>query len=88
MEINTNKLGLVLAVMLGGVHVVWSIFVLLGWGQPLLDFIFWAHMFSMPVIVMPFDGLASISLIAITSALGYLAGCVLGTVWNKVQVKD
>jgi len=84
MSVNTNKLGMVFAILAGGVHVVWSLVVFLGLGQPLLNFIFWAHMVSVPFHVGLFSITASLSLIAITAALGYLAGCIVGTVWNKV----
>lgn len=84
MNVNTNKLGLVFAVLGGGVHVVWSLVVFLGFGQPLLNFIFWAHMVSVPFHVGVFSITASLSLIAITAALGYLVGCIVGVVWNKV----
>lgn len=84
MSVNTNKLGLVFAVLMGGVHVIWSIVVFFGLGQPLLNFIFWAHMVSVPFHVGLFSMTASLSLIAIMSALGYLVGCIVGMVWNKV----
>lgn len=84
--VDTNKLGLVVGVLAGGVHLVWSLIVLLGWGQPLISFIFWAHMITAPVIVLPFSFTAAISVILVTAALGYLVGCVLGTIWNKVYV--
>jgi len=39
-----SKVGLVIGALIGGWHVVWALLVLIGWEQPILDFIFWAHM--------------------------------------------
>ena len=64
---NPNKVGLVIAVLIGGWHVAWSLLVLIGWAQPILDFIFWAHMIKPVYFVKPFDPTAAVALIAITS---------------------
>ena len=39
-----SKVGLVIGALIGGWHVVWALLVLIGWEQPILDFIFWTHM--------------------------------------------
>jgi len=54
--------------------VVWSLLVLIGGAQPILDFIFWAHMIKPVYFVKPFDPTAAVALIAITSVIGYLFG--------------
>jgi hypothetical protein len=43
---------------------------LFGLAQPLLDFAFWAHMIPIYVI-KPFDLVAAVALIVITSVVGY-----------------
>ena len=53
---------------------VWSLLVLIGGAQPILDFIFWAHMIKPVYFVKPFDPIAVVALIAITSVIGYLFG--------------
>jgi len=57
---NPNKVGLVFAILLGGWHLVWSLFVATGLGQLLYDFILWAHMIHLAVTIGPFDFTASI----------------------------
>ena len=39
-----HKVGLVSDALISGWHFVWSLFVGIGSAQPILDFIFWAHM--------------------------------------------
>lgn len=85
MNTNKNKVGLVFAALIGGWHVVWSLLVFLGWGQPLMDFIFWAHMIHTPWIIGAFEMSASLALIAFTTVFGYIIGCVAAMAWNKIH---
>lgn len=85
MNTNTNKVGLVLSLLIGGWHVVWSGLVFLGWGQPLIDFVLWAHMIHVPYVVGPFDIIASATLVAFTAVFGYVIGCVVAMLWNKIH---
>ncbi len=82
---NRNKVGLVIGALIGGWHVVWALLVLIGWAQPILDFVFWAHMIKPVYFVKPFDSVAAITLIAITAAIGYLFGFFGAVMWNRVH---
>jgi hypothetical protein len=82
---NPNKLGLVLAILLGGWHLVWSILVATGLGQMLSDFVLWAHMIHLAVRIGPFDVTASITLIVVTTILGYALGYIASLVWNRTH---
>jgi hypothetical protein len=82
---NPNKVGIVIGVLLGGWHVCWSILVVLGWAQPLIDFIFWAHMIKAVYIVKTFDLVAAVMLVAGTSVMGYLFGYAGAIIWNKLH---
>jgi hypothetical protein len=68
---NPNKVGLVIAALIDSWHLLWSFLVVIGWAQPILDFIFWAHMIKPVYFVNPFDLTAAVALIAITSCIGY-----------------
>jgi hypothetical protein len=59
---NPNKVGLVIGALIGGWHLVWSLLVLIGWAQPIIDFIFWAHMIKPVYFVKPFDPVAAVVL--------------------------
>jgi len=71
--------------MLGGAHVAWSVLVLLGWAQPLINFSMWAHMIERGVVVGPFEATAALTVIVVASAIGYGVGYIMATVWNKVH---
>ena len=82
MRANPNKLGLVVGVLFGGMHLLWSLVVLAGWGQALYDFILWAHMVHLSFVIGPFDMTAAVTLVVITAAIGYVVGNIIALVWN------
>ena len=78
-----NKVGLMIGGLLGGWHLLWSLLVLLGWAQPVLNFIFWMHMIRSIYVVKTFDPGAALTLVLVTTAMGY-GGAYLGaTLWPK-----
>lgn len=85
MKLNTSKVALTLAVLVGGGHLGWSVLVALGLAKPLLDFIFWAHMIANPYQVTGFTITKAGMLVVITSAVGYGVGWIFATVWNRVH---
>ena len=84
-HISPLKTAFTFAILVGGIHLVWSILVALGWAQPLLDFIFWAHMFSMPFVVKAFDPAAALTLVVITSIIGGIFGYAMAIIWNRLH---
>jgi hypothetical protein len=82
---NPNKVGLVIGALIGGWHFVWSLLVVIGWAQPIIDFIFWAHMIKPVYVVKPFDPVAAVTLIVITAAIGYIFGFLVAVIWNKLH---
>ncbi len=82
---NPNKVGVVFGALIGGWHLVWSALVLLQWAQPILDFIFWAHMIRPVYVIKPFDPSAAVTLILITAASGYVFGFVGAIIWNRLH---
>lgn len=80
---NAHKTGLVVGTVLGGWHLLWSILVALGWGQPLINFVLWAHMIHMQYNVGPFNVTAALTLVVLTAIVGYVIGYILAIIWNK-----
>ena len=87
MHVNAKKVGTVGAVVLGGWHVLWSLLILLGWAQPLIDFSMWAHMAHFAVVVGPFDAGAAAPVIIIATLVGYCVGYIIAEVWNRVHAR-
>ena len=58
---------------------------LTGLGQPLVDFILWAHMVHLQYIVGPFDITASAVLIVVTALAGYTFGYFFAWIWNSLH---
>lgn len=84
-NVNKNKVALTLAVMVGGVHLVWSVLVALGLAQGLIDFILAVHMIETATIVGPFDIKMAGLLVVVTAIIGYAVGYVFATVWNYLH---
>ena len=82
---NPNKVGLLFGILLGGWHLVWALVVLLGWAQPLIDFIFWAHMLQPIYVVKAFELKAAVTLILLTFTIGYASGVIGALAWNKLH---
>ena len=83
--IDPNKVGLVFAAVMGGWHIVWSLLVLSGLAQGVLDFVFWIHMIRSIYVVKAFDPVAALSLVMITSILGYITGSIGAAIWSKLH---
>ncbi len=82
---NKNKTGLVFGALLGGLHLVWSLLVLLGAAQFIYDFVLWAHMIHLAIVIGPFDLTASVTLVVLTAVMGYVLGYVGAWDWNRVH---
>ena len=83
--VSSNKAGLVGGALFGGWHLFWSLLVAMGWAQPVIDFIFWAHMIRSIYIVKSFDPVATGTLIVLTGGIGYVMGWVGAIIWNKLH---
>ncbi|OGG64870.1 hypothetical protein A3C94_01295 [Candidatus Kaiserbacteria bacterium RIFCSPHIGHO2_02_FULL_55_17] len=79
------KAGLALGALVGGVHLVWSILIALGWAQALVNFSLWAHMVSAPVVIKAFDLSAAVTVIIIATIIGYVIGYIFAHIWNRLH---
>jgi hypothetical protein len=85
--LDKKKIGLAVGSFTAGIHFFWSILVLIGLAQPLMDWIFQLHMIRPPYTIMPFSLINMIVLILISFIGGYGAGWFFAYVWNYLLKK-
>ena len=81
-HLSPTKTALAVGVFLGSWHLIWSLLVALNWGQPLYDFILWAHMIHLKLTIGPFVLSAATVLVVVTFLIGCAIGYVFAVIWN------
>jgi len=84
---NKNKAGLVFGLLLGVMHLAWSILVAIGVSQAILDWIYKIHFLNNPFIVAPFNIGTAVILVVFTSIVGFVLGWFFGLLWNVLYKK-
>jgi hypothetical protein len=85
MRINPLKVGFAFGFLLAVWHACWALLVAMGWAQPVLDFILWAHFLKLTVQVQPFDTHQASLLVGATAILGFLMGVIIALAWNALH---
>lgn len=86
-RLDPKKVGLTVGTFAALVHLVWSVIVAIGWGQALLTFVVTLHMIIPAATVGPFGFGMAAALVILAGIVGYAAGFVFATIWNKVHTK-
>lgn len=86
-KLSTTTTGLVLGAIMGDVHLFWSLLVAAGWGQPIMNFIFWMHFIKPIYLIEPFESIRAISLVVVTSIIGFVIGWAAAWLWNRLRVE-
>lgn len=80
---NKQKIALFSGLILGGFHLVWAILVATGFAQAIYDFVLWAHMIHLQIVIGPFDLYAASVLVIFTFIMGYVIGWIGAYIWEK-----
>lgn len=83
--VHPNRVGLSVAAVLGGWHVVWSLLVATGAAQRVLDVAYRLHGMKTDAVVGPFDPGTAALLVLVTAAIGYVSGAVAAITWNCLE---
>lgn len=70
---------------LGFWHALWSAMVALGFSQAILDFIYRIHFLNNPFQVHAFTMTTALTLVIVTSLIGYGIGWMCAGIWNRIQ---
>jgi hypothetical protein len=82
---NPYRTAFVLAMLVGGWHLLWSALVLLGWAQVVIDFIFWMHFLKPIYVVEPFAIGRCLILVTVTAGVGAAVGYSFALLWNGIH---
>ena len=82
--IGINRAGLILALLVGGLHLLWSLLVMSGFAQPFVDFVFWLHSIRPVYVIEPFEPIRAAALIAYAAVAGYVIGAAFAFLWNRI----
>lgn len=83
-QLQIHKTGIAFGILMGIWHFFWSLLVALGIAKPILDFILALHFLNFSFEIREFNLLTAMSLIGITSLIGYTMGIILALIWNKL----
>lgn len=83
--LNINKTGLAVGLVIAGWHFLWSLLVIAGLAQNVLDFLFWIHFITPVYTVEAFEPVRALFLVTVTLILGYAAGAACAGLWNRLH---
>jgi hypothetical protein len=83
--INPLKAGVTFGALLGVCHLFWALLALLGWAQPLIDFVFWMHLIQPVLVIRPFNLAAAAALTVFASIVGFVVAFVFAVLWNGLR---
>ena len=83
--VNPHRVAVALASVVACWHLAWALLVLLGWAQPVINFIFWLHFITPPYQVAAFVLWRALLLIVVTAAMAYVFGGLIAVIWNRLH---
>lgn len=80
--INSHRLGLVLGAFAALLHIVWVLFVGLGWAGSILFFVYRVHFLDISFAIADFSFGTAVTLVVFAAIWGYVVGNIFGFIWN------
>ena len=87
MHLKKYKAGLVVGLLMALFHLVWSVLVITGVAQVVLDWIYKMHFLNNPFLIQPFDLATAGMLLLMTFVVGFVFGWFLGFFFNILHKK-
>ena len=84
MQVDSVRFGVSVGLFLAVAHAAWTVLVAVGWAQPLLNFVFWAHFITPPYHVESFDLMRAAVLVTFAFVTGLVFGSGGGFIWNRI----
>lgn len=86
-KVDSHRLGMMVGVYAALAHAAWSLLVALDLAQTFVDWSLGLHFFGVEVVVDVFDFATAATLVVVAGICGYVAGYVLGWLWNSFGKK-
>jgi hypothetical protein len=85
MELSKNRTGLMFGLLMAVVHLAWSILVVTGVAKVCFDWILSMHFVSLNYVMLEFNYLHALILLAVALAAGYVIGFIIAGLlnWSK-----
>lgn len=87
-RINKNKAGLVVGLLIGLWHLTWALLVVFGVAQGVINWIFRLHFIEPAYTVTAFNLVTAVTLIVVTSVIGFVMGWLFGAIWNWLHSSE
>lgn len=87
MHVQKYKAGLVVGLLMALFHLVWSVLVITGVAQVVLDWVYKIHFLNNPFLIQPFDLATAGLLLVVTFVVGFVFGWFLGLFFNILHKK-
>jgi hypothetical protein len=84
-NISKSRTGVVVGALIGLGHVMWSVLVAFGVAQWVINWIFRLHFIQPPYTITAFNFGTAVTLIVVTSVIGFVMGWLFAAIWNVLH---
>ena len=81
-RVRKSTAGVVVGSLIGLWHLIWTVLVAVGLAQLVIDWIFRLHFIQPPYTITAFNLLTAVTLIVVTSVIGFVVGWLFAAIWN------